>query len=271
MENARNCFLCPFTNIGVQVRGGEVPLLKIECTFSGEKDQFDIPSDWNEYKIINNQAFSFSDCKLNEMDRAKAHDIVLNRDLENIEKWRFAVKDEDVPMAHYSDFVDFMEDTYRNHGWGAPRPSLRYEEYRRMSANKGVVQDLYTNYYACHDRLMHVLEKFGKLIVALDYDDTINDFRHDGNYYDGMISVLKQLHDHIRIVVWTNSPESRFPEIEERMKNIGLDFEGINADLVPGMVGRKIYANLYVDDHGGLPSEYRMLCNLCDDIDRYFL
>ena len=119
----------------------------------------------------------------------------------------------------------------------------------------------------CYEKLAETYEKYGSLIIAVDFDDTIFDFHKKGRSYDDVINLLKRWQKRSKIVIWTNSPEERYPFIEEYCNSIGLEIFGVNTDVIPEMAGRKIYANIYLDDHGGLPSSYRILKKLMDHIE----
>ena len=100
----------------------------------------------------------------------------------------------------------------------------------------------YLNEENCYKRLLTEYKKYGTIIVAVDYDGTINDFHNEGLTFDNMISLLR------------------------KCNKIGFKIEGINKQLLPQFEGRgKLYYNILMDDRAGLPSTYRILRRLVED------
>ena len=128
--------------------------------------------------------------------------------------------------------------------------------------------DYYLSEEHCYQRLEDEFKKYGKLIICVDFDDTIYDFHKLGRTYDDVINLLKRWEPYSEVVVLTGNGESQYPIIEEYMKQIGLKYKGINCDSSISFGGRKTYANVYVDDRGGLPLVYNMLLTLISKIER---
>lgn len=110
------------------------------------------------------------------------------------------------------------------------------------------------------DRLSREWIEFGKLIVAVDFDDTI----YPHNRYkdcDEVISFLKEINPNIRIIINTARSKSFFPRIYEYCEGIGLIIETINTNCVPLPFGNdgKVYANIYLDDRAGLDQALSIL------------
>ena len=131
-----------------------------------------------------------------------------------------------------------------------------------------IMKDPYLSYNNFINRIIEEFNKYKSLIIALDFDDTINDFHKKGYTYDYIIDLLKWYADnnYAKIVIFTASKEDRYPEIENKCKEIGLKIEGINIDLIEGQGGRKIYANVFVDDRAGLGYSYKALYRLYEKI-----
>ena len=55
--------------------------------------------------------------------------------------------------------------------------------------------------------------------------------------------------------------------IENYLKKINIKYKGINCDSSVSFGGRKTYANVYIDDRGGLPSVYNNLSRLITKIE----
>lgn len=130
--------------------------------------------------------------------------------------------------------------------------------------------DFYLDEENCYQRLLHDWLHYGSLIIAVDFDDTIYDFHKLGRSYADVINLLKRWKPYAKIIIWTSHTEDEFPAIQEYCDSIGLEIDGINTDAIPNVKGRKMYANVYVDDHAGLPSTYRMLYRLIENIEKGF-
>ena len=127
--------------------------------------------------------------------------------------------------------------------------------------------DFYLSENNCYQRLEAEFKKYGKLIFCVDFDDTIYDFHKLGRSYDCVITLLKRWEVYSEVIIFTGNKEDKYPMIEEYMKNIGVKYEGINCDSSVSFGGRKTYANVYIDDRGGLPSVYNNLNKLITKIE----
>jgi hypothetical protein len=102
-------------------------------------------------------------------------------------------------------------------------------------------------------------------ILAIDYDGTL----FKGNCFvigEPICSVLQQVkrfcdHPHCEVILWTCREEKYLAEAVERCEAFGLKFAAVNTNSAMALQwevekfgrhglcnGRKIYANLYVDD-----------------------
>lgn len=127
--------------------------------------------------------------------------------------------------------------------------------------------DFYLSEDNCYQRLEDEFKKYGKLIFCVDFDDTIYDFHKLGRSYDCVIELLKRWESYSEVIIFTGNKEDKYPMIEEYMKNIGVKYKGINCDSSVSFGGRKTYANVYIDDRGGLPSVYNNLNKLITKIE----
>lgn len=127
--------------------------------------------------------------------------------------------------------------------------------------------DFYVSEYNCYQRLEDEFKKYGRLIFCVDFDDTIYDFHKLGRSYDYVISLLKRWEPYSEVIIFTGTAEDKHPMIEEYMKKIGVKYRGVNCDSSVTFGGRKVYANVYIDDRGGLPSVYNILNKLITKIE----
>ena len=128
--------------------------------------------------------------------------------------------------------------------------------------------DFYLSKENCYQRLEDEFKKYGKLIFCVDFDDTIYDFHKVGRKYDDVISLLHRWENYSEVIIFTGNGIDKFPMIEEYLKKHNIKFKGINCDSSVVVSGAKVYANVYIDDRGGLPMVYEMLCKLIDKIEK---
>lgn len=131
-----------------------------------------------------------------------------------------------------------------------------------------VVKDPYTDESRLFERLKNELNKYGKLIIAVDFDDTMfNTHNNPGWVYTGVVETLLRWQDHAEIICWTSSTPDRYDFIRSVFAAHGIPLGGININasrIEPR--GPKIYANIYLDDRScGLEMALHIL-NLLADI-----
>lgn len=121
--------------------------------------------------------------------------------------------------------------------------------------------DYYLNDKNCIDRLINEWNKYGMIIVAVDYDNTLYDYHKVGHIFFDIIDLVREVKSMgCHVVIFTSCDESRFPEIDSYLNSIGLDYDSINEtpDFIP-FKGRKVYYNILLDDRAGLKSAYEQL------------
>lgn len=119
--------------------------------------------------------------------------------------------------------------------------------------------DFYLNSNNAYKRLEDEYLKYGKLIIACDYDDTLYDFHKKGRTYNDVINLLQRWKDYAEIIIWTGNGEEKYDDITKYLEENDIPFNGINCDSNVKVNGRKIYANVYLDDRAGLQEVYGML------------
>lgn len=127
--------------------------------------------------------------------------------------------------------------------------------------------DFYLSEDNCYQRLEDEFRKYGRLIFCVDFDDTIYDFHRLGRSYNDVITLLKRWEPYSEVIIFTGTAEDKHPMIEEYLKKIGIKYRGINCNSSVTFGGRKVYANVYIDDRGGLPSVYNNLSRLIAKIE----
>lgn len=113
----------------------------------------------------------------------------------------------------------------------------------------------------CVDRLLEEYKKYGSIIVAYDYDNTVYDYYKRGYDYNQVIELLRECKKMgFHLTVFTSCNDDRFPEIKVYLEQNDIPFDGINEtpDFIP-FKGRKVYFNILLDDRAGLSSAYHQL------------
>jgi hypothetical protein len=110
------------------------------------------------------------------------------------------------------------------------------------------------------ERLAEEWEKYGKIIIAVDFDDTVSPYRYNDEQALMLyirVWELLQLSQQTGayIVCHTACNPDRHDEIRRIFKANLIDDIHINqtpVDLPYGKAGSKIYANIFLDDRAGL-------------------
>ena len=120
--------------------------------------------------------------------------------------------------------------------------------------------DFYLNKQNAYDRLLEEYKKYGKLVIAYDYDDTIFDFHKKGNTYNDIINLLKRWKDKAVFICFTASKKERYSEIIKYLTKNEIPFDYLN-EGVEGLPNgnKKVYYNVLLDDRAGLCEVYNIL------------
>lgn len=129
------------------------------------------------------------------------------------------------------------------------------------------ITDYYLSEQNCYERLEDEFKKYGKLIFCVDFDDTLYDFHKLGRTYDDVMSLLKRWENYSEVIILTGNGEDSYPMIEKYLADHNVKYKGINCDSSVVVKGRKTYANVYIDDRGGLPLVYKHLITLIEKIE----
>lgn len=127
--------------------------------------------------------------------------------------------------------------------------------------------DFYLQANTSYNRLEEEYKKYGKLIFCVDYDDTLYDFHKKGHTYDDIVQLLKRWESYSEVIIFTGNGEEKYPEIERHLNEHGIKYKGINCDSSIAVNGRKVYANVYIDDRAGLLQIYSELLTLITKIE----
>lgn len=121
--------------------------------------------------------------------------------------------------------------------------------------------DPYLDDGMCIRRLQEEWDKYGMLVLAVDFDNTLFDYYKRGYTFPLVIDAIREAKRHgFHITIFTSCDESRFPEIKDYLAKEDIPYNSINEtpDFIP-FKGRKVYYNLFLDDRAGLSSSYHQL------------
>lgn len=117
----------------------------------------------------------------------------------------------------------------------------------------------------CEKRLYDEWIKYGSIIIAFDFDNTVSPYPLDKEYlFPKVIQLLrdcKELGCHLTL--FTSCNPDRFTEIEKYCLENNIPFDMINdtPEKIP-FKGRKVYYNILLDDRAGLSAAYSILKNV---------
>lgn len=141
---------------------------------------------------------------------------------------------------------------------------IRVEVLKKMYPNGNYKGNIYA------ERLIQEWLDHGKIVLAGDWDDTINPWKFKG--YEANTSLIRT-HNVIKLAqsvgcyfsVWTACDAKRFDEIKERCENYGIRVDSINENPIPLPYGnhRKMYYNHLLDDRAGLEQAVDILEYVC--------
>lgn len=120
------------------------------------------------------------------------------------------------------------------------------------------------------DRLYAEWEKYGKLVIAYDFDGTIFDYGNQGHRFNNVMDLLRRCKKlGFNFIVFTCREEADYGFIKQHLADNDLPYDKINenVDFIP-FKGRKIYYNILLDDRAGLTSAYYTLLNVVRGIER---
>lgn len=116
------------------------------------------------------------------------------------------------------------------------------------------MEGLITNEYI--ERLVNEWEEHGRIIIGVDFDDTIRFWRMSSQEKcDKVIKLLVLAKETgAYLVIFTACDKSRYDEIKQFCNSKGLAIDSINENPIKLPYGneRKIYANIFLDDRSGL-------------------
>ena len=126
--------------------------------------------------------------------------------------------------------------------------------------------DFYLNSENSSNRLIEEYNKYGTLVVAFDFDDTVYDFHKKGRIYSDVIKLLQELKSiNCYLICWTGQEDETF--VKGYLNDNRIPFDSFNENPpFHKSTSRKVYANAYLDDRAGLKQVFDELNNLVQTV-----
>lgn len=117
-------------------------------------------------------------------------------------------------------------------------------------------------------RLRDEFKRYGKIIIAYDYDYTINNNQGEPYEYPALIQLLKDWRAYAHFICYSASPKNRFPTMRARLVELDVPLDFINENIPGVQVPQraKIYYSILLDDRAGLGECVRILRRLLNEI-----
>lgn len=131
--------------------------------------------------------------------------------------------------------------------------------------------DPYFDTQVCVDRLLTEYRAHKKLIIAVDFDDTVFDFHKAGHEYPEIIDILGRCQGlGFYIVLFTGTKPNEWKKQTDYLEERGIIVSGINQNPIPLPFGNhgKMYYNILLDDRAGLGQSYRTLVQVLNQIEK---
>jgi hypothetical protein len=137
----------------------------------------------------------------------------------------------------------------------------RIEESKERTQDLSFLLSASSSYFSSSvkkyiDRLIQEWTQHGKIIIGVDFDDTISPWKmNDNDTYSRVIDLLKiAKQTGAYIVIFSACDKNRYDDIKKYCKESGLDIDAINKNPIDLPYGNmnKIYANIFIDDRAGL-------------------
>lgn len=120
----------------------------------------------------------------------------------------------------------------------------------------------------CKKRLLEEYHRYGKLIVAFDFDNTIYDYHNDGGDYSEVIKLLRDCSKlGFELVLFTT--EEDYDKLLTKVHKVDRILNTCNCKVNISSVfskAKKPYYNILLDDRAGLEESYEILKYVVDEI-----
>lgn len=113
-----------------------------------------------------------------------------------------------------------------------------------------------------YQRLEGYYEKYGQIILAYDFDDTVYDCRHLGRDYTELMNLIRRMDKYAYLIVFTSRPKNEYQMVKDFLNENNIPFDAINEDAPQTPEERrcrKVYYHVLLDDKAGLLMAYNAL------------
>ena len=113
---------------------------------------------------------------------------------------------------------------------------------------------------------MREYDKYNGLVVAYDFDNTVNDYHNAGDNYVEVIELIREAKVMgCYLIVFTAEVNTK--KVKKFLKENNIPFDAINKNPpFRESKARKIYYNVLLDDRAGLRSAYEQLKAVFDRV-----
>ncbi|MFV1457452.1 hypothetical protein [Bacillus mycoides] len=122
--------------------------------------------------------------------------------------------------------------------------------------------DFYLSEENVTGRLVKEWERYGSIVVAYDFDNTVYDYHQEGQTYESVIQLLHECKENgAYLMVYTARKDNELEFVKEYLEQNNIPYDSINEtpNFIPCKGGKKLYYNILLDDRAGLPSAYTSL------------
>jgi len=122
----------------------------------------------------------------------------------------------------------------------------------------------------CVNRLLVEYVQHKKLIVAVDFDDTVFDYHQKGRTYEYVIDLLRRCQKHgFWVVLFTACSPDKAESQKAYLTMRGIEVHSVNQNPIDLPFGNdgKIYFNILLDDRAGLGQAVEILHQVIDVIE----
>ena len=127
--------------------------------------------------------------------------------------------------------------------------------------------DYYMKWDNFYNRLKSEYKKYGKLIIAYDFDDTVFNYHNNPKMCnDDVVELLRAWKDHAYLICFTSRLD--LTDVVDYLKQNNIPYNSINENM-PGLPfgnNEKLYYNVLIDDRAGIPWAYVALERLLEEI-----
>ncbi len=130
-----------------------------------------------------------------------------------------------------------------------------------------MTSDPYFDIRRCIDKLLDSYKKYGNLIVAFDFDDTVFDWHKEGHQYNAVINLLKKCKSlDFVMILFTCREGELLQDAVSHCESLGIKPDYINQCSRKDRNGRKPFYNILLDDKAGLNSAFTILNEAVEQI-----